>query len=428
MLHRFNRLLPGIILLLLPLTTCCCRKKTTQETLRIYAVAWIAEKFQMRKAAADFMRKNPNVDVTINTYNDLGTSFYPLHNPANSARYDLFLGASREHIINFAAAGLLKPFTGDFFDNHFRKKDFFPSFLELGNIEGKQYMIPLMGEIMILVIRKDLFAQAGLVDSAGKPLAPRNWDELYQFAAKLHNLQPNSQSIRGISIDLGSNMLIYSFFATLQAYKGNIFNPKTLYVDTASDSVKYILKKWRQLISSGLTPVDTFDDPDAGRENFKQGNVAILLAPHSRWTECAAVLGAEKIGILPLPGAAQNGSLTYIHGIAISAQTRQRKLAIRFIKEELLTKDFQKWSMRHYGKIPSLIRNYDQNLTDEWADIFRWTKEATTLPLYKDWIKFDKVFQSQIQSYLLSRQSLEKTLALITTELNQINKSTGTDL
>lgn len=428
MLRRLNLLFLWVILILLILTSCCCRRKTAKETLRIDTVAWIAEKFQIQKAAADFMRKNPHVAVAISTYDDRGTSFYPLDNPTNSKKYDLFLGASREHIIDYASAGLIKPFNSDFFDDRFRKADFFPSFLELGNIEGKQYMIPLMGEIMILVIRKDLFAQAGLLGPTGQPLAPRSWDNLCQFVAKLHELKHNSRSISGISIDLGSNMLIYSFFATLQAHKGNILNPQTLYVDTSSDSVKYILKKWRQLISAGLAPTDTFDDPNAGRENFKKGNVAILLAPHSRWTECAAVLGQDKVGILPLPGAPKNGSLTYIHGIAISAQTPHRQLALRFIKEALLSKDFQKWSMRHYGKIPSLIRNYDQNLTDEWATIFSWTKDATTLPLYKDWIQFDKVFQSEIQSYLLSRQSLEKTLASITTELNRINKSTGTDL
>jgi ABC-type glycerol-3-phosphate transport system substrate-binding protein len=427
MLHRLKLILLDAILISLVLTSCYCLKKPVRNTLRIYAVAWITQKFKMKQAAADFMRKNPHIRVVIDTYDDRGTTFYPLRNPANAQKYDLFLGASREHIITFASAGLLQPFNNGFFDKRLHKEDFFPSFLELGNIEGKQYMIPLMGELMVLVIRKDLFHQAGLVDSSGQPLAPDSWDDLERYAQKLRRLKNHSRKISGINIDFGPNMLLYSFFATLQAYKGNIFNPKTLYLDTSSDSVQYILHKWQRLIRSGLTPIDTFRDPDAGRENFKKGNVAILLAPHSRWTECGAVLGREKVGLLPLPGAVKNGSLTYIHGIALSARTTQRRLALRFIKEELLSRDFQQWTMRHYGKIPSLIRNYDQNLTAEWTAIFRWIKDATTLPLYQGWIQFDTKFQREVQNYLLGIQSIAKTLSVISTELNRINKSTGTN-
>ena len=78
----------------------------------------------------------------------------------------------------------------------------------------------------------------------------------------------------------------------------------------------------------GLSPTYTFDNLDAGRENFKAGNVAILLTPHSRWIESSALLGQENVGIIPLPGAEKNGSLTYIHGITIPSSSQNKELAI----------------------------------------------------------------------------------------------------
>jgi ABC-type glycerol-3-phosphate transport system substrate-binding protein len=231
----------------------------------------------------------------------------------------------------------------------------------------------------------------------------------------------------GISIDLGSNMLLDSFFASLQAQRGNILNDKTLYLDTSSNSVKMILKKWRQLIQNDLAPTYTFKDTDAWRKNFKKGTVAMMLTTHSRWIECANVLGKDKVGVLPLPGAEKNGSLIYIHGIVISAKSTNRQLAIRFIKEELLNRDFQLLTMRNYGKIPSLIRN-NPNSSKEWKPIFHWIKNSSTLPLYKDWSKFDEVFQSEIKSYLLGHQSINRTLSKITKVLNKIDKSSGSDL
>lgn len=127
--------------------------------------------------------------------------------------------------------------------------------------------------------------------------------------------------------------------------------------------------------------------------NFDNG---FFDEPHSRWTEISEVLGEENVGILPLPNAEKNGSLTYIHGITIPSNSPNKELAFQFIKKKLLTRGFQAWTMEKYGKIPSLIRNYEVSLSPEWNSILSWVRNASTLPIYKDWPKIDKVLQIEI--------------------------------
>lgn len=57
--------------------------------------------------------------------------------------------------------------------------------------QDKIYALPINGYIMGLVYNKKLFKEAGLVDSAGQPQAPENWDEFVATAKKLTNRQKN---------------------------------------------------------------------------------------------------------------------------------------------------------------------------------------------------------------------------------------------
>ncbi len=388
--------------------------------LRILTPTWIYEKFRLQEMADEFMQENPGFVVQIDQYNNYDTSFYPLINKSNQDKYDIFLGASREHIVQYAYSGAIADFEKDFFDEDLRKEDFFPSFLELGNINGRQYMIPLMGEIMALTVRTDLLSKAGLTDRNDVPIPPKDWEELYQYAKKLTTVNANGQKIYGLNIDFGKNMLLYSFYASIQAKKGNIFDNTSSLIDISSSDVKSILEMWQRLVKDGLAPTYTFEDLDAGRENFKHGTVAMLLSAHSRWVEAAADLGKENVGILPLPGADKNGSLTYIHGITIPSNSKQKELAIKFIKQKLLSRRFQSQAMQTYGKIPSLVRNYDTGLSSEWNTIFTWVRDATTLPIYRDWSKIDKFLQVEIQKCVTGQQTPDMTIKNMENQLSPL--------
>jgi multiple sugar transport system substrate-binding protein len=413
------------IIFVLPGAIRKAHNKDELSTLRILAPTWISEKFKLSEAVEQFAEENPGYKVIVEKYTNLDSSYYPLMNKSLQNKYDIVLGGSREHIVVFAASGTIINFDTGFFDDDLRKEDFFPSFLELGNINGNQYMIPLMGELMSIVIRKDLFREAGLSNPDGSPIPPKDWEQLYSYARRLTTVNDKGEKIYGLNIDFGNNMLLDSFYASLQSKRGNIFDNTTSFIDMSSDDVKYILDMWRRLVKDGLSPTYTFEDLDAGRNNFKDGTIAMLLTPHSRWTEASEALGAEKVGILPLPNAEKNGSLTYIHGITIPSNSPNKELAFKFIKTELLSRDFQAWTMERYGKIPSLIRNYESGLSPEWNSILLWVRNATTLPIYKDWPKIDKTLQLEIQKCITGKQTSEQTVDNIEKQLENVEKTSG---
>lgn len=424
-MKKYSKIVASLIIIFLCIIILCTalgktNNKKDANTLCIFAPTWIYEKFKLGEAVDHFMEENPGIHVTIEQNNNQDSSYYPLMNKSLLNKYDIVIGGSREHIVLLAASGAIVNFDNGFFDENLRKEDFFPSFLELGNINGNQYMIPLMGEVISLIIREDLFAEAGLVDQEGRPIPPRDWEELYSYAGKLTGQNENGEKIYGLNIDFGNNMLLYNFYACLQSKRGNIFDNNSNFIDYSSDDVKYVMDMWQRLVKNGFTPTYTFEDNDAGRTNFKNGTVAMSLTPHSRWVEISEVLGEDKVGILPLPQAEGNGSLTYIHGITVPIDSPNKELAFQFIKTELLSKDFQQWTMEKYGKIPSLVRNYETDLSPEWNSVFSWVRNATTLPIYKDWLKIDKTLQLELQKCIMGDQTSEQTIEKIKNQLDGI--------
>lgn len=94
---------------------------------------------------------------------------------------------------------------------NFQYDDFIPELLEGYSWDKKIYCIPETFEAPILMIRKDLFEKAGLVDADGKIVPPRNIQEYYEYAKKL------TQDVNGDGITD-----IYG--TTLQGSKTGIFD------------------------------------------------------------------------------------------------------------------------------------------------------------------------------------------------------------
>jgi ABC-type glycerol-3-phosphate transport system substrate-binding protein len=147
--------------------------KEEPKELRLVAQAWMLGKYKIEDAAAIFEKDHPGVKVTISKVDNADTTTNMLQWATGKTNSDIALGGSREQAVQYAAKDYIINFDEGFFDDKIRKEDFFPSFLELGNIEGTQYMIPITGEVMFIVVNKTLMKKAGLVDANGKVLVPK---------------------------------------------------------------------------------------------------------------------------------------------------------------------------------------------------------------------------------------------------------------
>jgi ABC-type glycerol-3-phosphate transport system substrate-binding protein len=399
--------------------------KEEPKELRITVQAWMLGKYKIEEAARQFEQDHPGVKVVINKVDNADVTTNLLQWAQGKTNCDIAIGGGREHAVQYAAKDFIIDFDEGFFDENLKKEDFFPAFLELGNIDGTQYMIPMTGEIMYIVVNKNLMKQAGLADENGNIKPPETWDELYEYAKKATVVENGKTVQTGLTIDWGTNFMLYSYLSSLQGIKGNFYEADNETIDFTSDEVKEMLNMWRKLVADGYTPTDTFADMDAGRSNFKAGKVAMHITAASRWVEAGDVLGASNVTAIPMPGTDKNGSLVYIHGVVVPKASPAQELAKQFIKERLLDKDFHTYSLNKYGKMSPMNSHYDSLVADEWGAVVEATKKAATTPLYKDFSKLDKTVQVELQKCISGKQSVEDTMANLKKEIDSIDKSTG---
>ena len=393
--------------------------------LRVTTQAWMMGKYDFEGLKADFEKKHPGVTVTYNKVDNADVTTNMLQWSQGKTNCDIAIGGSREHAVQYAAKDYIIDFGDDFFTGDLAKDKFFPAFLELGNVEGKQYMIPITGEVMFIVVNKDLMKKAGLADADGKIAPAKTWDELYEYAKKATVAEGGKTVQTGLSIDWGSNFMTYSYLSALQGIKGNFYESDGKTIDFVSPEAKSLLTSWTKLVKDGYTPIDTFADMDAGRTNFKAGKVAMLMTAASRWIECQENVGKDNTSVIPIPGTDTHGSLVYIHGAVIPKVSPKIELAKLFLKEELLKTEFHVQALNTYGKMSPLLAHYQGLENADWPTVVEATKTAVTTPLYKDFSKLDTSVQVELQKCIKGDQSVEDTQSNLKKLIGTLDLTTG---
>lgn len=391
--------------------------------LRVSVQSWMLNKYDFTSMEQDFEANHPGVDVEIGQVEDSEITAYMLQWSQKSTDCALVFGNSREMIAALCANDFVTPLDDSFFSD-IKKDDYYQAFLELGNIDGTQYMIPVCCEVVGISCNMKAFEEAGALNADGTLPQPETWEELAEIAKKL-----DAKGYTGLSIDWGTNMMEYSYASTLQGLSGTIYEEGTNLLDFTSDSAKQVLEIWKGLVDSGLSPTDTFADMNAGRTNFKAGTVGMLMAPASRWIECQTELGEGNVGLMAVPGTDKNGTCAFIHGAYVCslAPEEEQELAKMFIKEELLREDILVDSMNDYGKMSPLVAHYtDENLVDPyWDTCIAATETGFAMPVYKDYNKLNLSVISEIQSYLVGEITADECLSGLADMVHTMDTSSG---
>lgn len=389
--------------------------------LRITVQAWMMGKYDFEGAKASFEANHPGVTVTYNQVDNVDVTTSMLEWSQGRTSCDIAMGGDRSQTVSYAANDYIIEFTEEnFFNDGYEKDKFYETFLENGNIEGKQFMIPLLGEVVGIVCNLPMMEEAGLLDENGEIIPAKTWEELYDYAAKL-----TKDGQTGLGIDWGSNMMLYTYDTCVNGVTGSLFGEDGKTINFQGDEIKGMLEIWKKLIDDGYTTTDVFADMDANRTNFKSGQLAMHLAPVSRWIEAGTVLGEENVGVMPVPGTDENGSLNYIHGMVIPKVSENQDLAIAYIKEEMLKEEFQQGAINAYGKMSPMKAHYENLENKYWPTVLSFTENAITAPLYKEMTKLDTYVQTEMQQYLVGGQSVEDFQNHMTEYISGLDLSTG---
>lgn len=390
--------------------------------LRVTVQSWMLNKYDFDAMKADFESKHEGVTVVYNQVEDADVTTNMLQWSQGKTDCDITIGGGREHAVQYAARGYLTEFGDDFFTGDFARDKFYDVFLELGNVEGHQYMIPFCCEVVAISVNKTIFEEAGLLNADGSVPQPKDWAELRSYAEKIQALGKN---YTGLSIDWGTNMMTYSYLSSLQGVRGSIYESDGKTIDFSSTEATDLLQTWQDLVKDKLSPIDTFADMNAGRTNFKAGTVGMLVAAHSRWIECEEQLGDGNVGIMLLPGTDTNGTIAYIHGAMISSLSTKQTLAKAFIKEELLSDTIMTAALDTYGKMSPMAAHYENLENPDWTVVLAATKNAIATPLYKDFNKLDQNIITELQNCISGSQDPATTLSNLAAFIKTLDLSTG---
>lgn len=398
-----------------------------QQVLRITGQSWMIQKILIEDAAKRFMKDHPNVKIEISTYaEDSVISNYGVDWAHGKTPVDIAIIQGAQFAAQFVSKGLLYNFDNElkFFTGDFTRDKFVGVGLESGKIQGVQYMIPLITEAYALVINKEMFKKAGLVDSKGNPLVPKTWEEFYQFAKKLQLVENGAVKQQGATLQWSVTNIYATLLAVLRSSRGTVYGKDGISISFDNPEFREIMKIWKKGADEGVFSKEMYVNNFAGRDSLMAGKLAMLLDSGSRWIEGAKTLGKSNVTVIPFPGASTKGSYGWGTGVIIPKASPVPDLAVQFIKEQLLGETVQLGTVNQYGKMPALLKYFEKADDPEWTVMKAIADASGAPPTYKDFPKFQISVPPILQNYLDGKISLDEAIKEFESLVASLDKST----
>jgi multiple sugar transport system substrate-binding protein len=215
----------------------------------------------IKQAADAFMKKNPGVTIKIETF--AWSEFYTKWTTGLQAgQVPDVSTALPNHVVEMMDAQAIIPLD-DVIDTIGRKR-FYEAPLKEGNVNGKNYSIPLYSHAQVMWYRKDLLQKANVQ-------VPKTWAELADAAKKVNN-QPD---LYGLSVPMGTgdmmatrflNFYVRSAGETLITKDGSA----NLTSKAAIDGIKYWVDLYKAVSPKGSVNFKVLDQSTL----FYQGKTA----------------------------------------------------------------------------------------------------------------------------------------------------------
>lgn len=377
------------------------------KVVRVFAEAWMIDKFHLKDAADAFTKKHSGVEVKIQPYSDRQVlSNFALQWSQNKTDADVVIVDGASTAVQFMAKDLIVDFNKTtFFEGPTARENFVGKTLNFCSVDGVQFAIPIGLEAYNINANKKLFKEAGLTDANGNIIPPQNWQEIYEYAKKMTKKEGDKVVRPGMTIQWGPNAY-FVLIAVEQAARGSFYKAdgKTNTFDTPE--MREIFAIWKKGVDEGVFSIDTFTNKDAGRNNFNAGQVPMLLQSAAHVAEAAPTVGKENLTLIAIPGAEKNGSFGFAAGIIVPKASPNQDLAIKFIQDGLMS-SVQADVANQWGKLP-VIKAYYDKIDAEWkAKIYNLAQISQPAPFYKDLPKIGVETPKQLQEYLLGRQDLD---------------------
>ncbi len=414
----------GILLLLSMLLGAAALPASAETTITIAAQSWQITKIFLEEAAAAFEAAHPGVNVEFVTIaDDFAYSAVTIGWARGETDVDVVVLGTASLASQYVAKDLLFDFENDlrFFDD-FPKEEFLGVGLQQGSFGGKIYGIPCIVESYALNVKNAAAREAGYwQEDKDMAVIPQSWDEFYEMAKAMHKVENGVVVQQGAVIQWGISMYA-TLIAAKQAMDGTVFDANGV-LSFESENFRHMLEVWQKGAKEGIFSKETYADNMAGRNSFKSGITALLFETGGAFVEANKNLGAGTASLSAFPGADQRGSIGFSAIAVMPKCGKNADLAVAFIKEGILGEHSQTNTMNVYGKMPSVIRYFENANVKDWQFLSGIADKSAEMPKYQDAAKFTSEIIAIIQSYLDENVDLDTCMGNIQTLIDSCNKA-----
>lgn len=240
---------------------------------------------------------------------------------------------------SYVSNGTMQPMD-DFFElEGVNKDDFVESSLELTQLDGTQYFIPMQIQGMYLYWNKDLFEAAGLDPNT----PPATWDELVEYAIQLTD---NSKNQFGFALPYDG----YQPFSNwLLANGGSITNEDYTESTFASEGTLETLQEIQTLIAENEAGPKTISGAEADNL-LNSGQLGMYI--NGPWLNNGLKANEINYGVTGVPQGDVDGDKQAIldgvgFGIPVSTSEDKKEAIYEFVKYWNTTEIGKKWSLEN---------------------------------------------------------------------------------
>lgn len=191
------------------------------------------------------------------------------------------------------------------------KSDLQQGHIDAGTVDGKEYTLPFVTDISVMVWNKDLYEKAGLDPDKG----PTTIEEFVEQAKAVAALNEDGVSGTYIPGQCGG-CEAFMYFPMIWGSGGEVTNSDGTAAELNSDAAKTVFSSLKELVdTSNGTGAGSKDETGATwTAPFENGKVGVMPYPY---TSVTALFDSSSfdIGVSGIPGT--NGQSTFLGGDAI---------------------------------------------------------------------------------------------------------------
>ena len=236
------------------------------------------------------------------------------------------------------------------------KSDLQQGHIEAGTIDGKEYTLPFITDVSVMVWNKDLYKKAGLDPEKG-PSTIAEFVEQAKAVAALNEDGVAGSYLAGQS----GGALVFDLFPSVWADGESVMNEDGTEATLNNDSMKAVLDAYKELAdtTNGLGAGSKEETGATWTAPFANGKIGVMPYPNTSSTALfeAETDGGFEVGVTPIPGTKEGKTSTFLGGDAmgISKDCKNVAQAWNFLAW-LMSNDAQKEVFADNGDTASNIQ------------------------------------------------------------------------